>query len=121
MCTLTNSPLLVLIYCYCICRPAPLLWVVHSSTQKYIFVGTLVAVLPQGMTLVKKTGNFVYPYSPPPYTFTIPLLYLLCAHTSLDRRRSPAAALVGCRPSRTQQYIFDGTLVSVPPQGVTRE
>ena len=74
------------------------------------------------------------------------LLYCCCiycvhiCHTSLARRRSPAAYLVGLwitfllarrhSPvaalllvvhSSTQQYIVAGTLVAVPPQGVTRE
>ena len=65
---------------------------------------------------------------------TVPYLVALCISTTfcspmyvwlplpvctiflLARRRSPAAALVGC----TQQYT-DGTLVAVPPPGVTRE
>ena len=78
-------------------RSCGLYTVVHSST--YMFVGTLVAIPPQGVTLANKKRNFVY-YNTPPHSYTILLLYLLCAHPSLARRRSPAAALVGY----TQQY-----------------
>ena len=110
-------------YTAAVSRLAPLLLVVHSSTQQYIFVGTLVAVPPQGVTLVNKKTNVVYSYNTPPYSYTILVLrlYLLCAHPSLACRRSPAAALVGCTQQYTAVHFCWYVSNSPTPGCVTRE
>ena len=83
-------------------RPPPLLLVVHGYTQQHY---QLLLILYLTWLLCVSTLR-----SALRCTYDIPLP--VCITFLLARRRSPAAALVGCTQQYTQ-YVFVGTLESV--------
>ena len=91
-------------------RPPPILLVIHGYTQQLCQV-LLILYLTWLLLILRSALRYTYDMVPLPICITF-----LLAH-----RRSPAATLLLVVHSFTQQYIFVGTLVAAPPQGVTRE
>ena len=79
-----------------VARPPPLLLVVHQQYTAVHFCWYISSSTTPGSDSCIKKQIFCTPTTfPPTSTTETLLLYLLCAHTSLARRRSPAAAFVG--------------------------